>query len=479
MSSLLNVEFDVSRSLRSSPVSDLGSNEVLGKTMPSSPPSSSTPSQRRNKPTFRRLTHRASNIEHLGLPLISLPGQKASGPSQRRLLDFQDPIKVGARNSTNKWKILEPRWSRDSLLQRVGKGGSLSNLVESKARMNERKHSDLDLWQNRSVTNRSNLETDFGLRTSRSSRSVVDTEGFKPMVSARNKLSAITFLLSDSIPAYGSVKSESSKKEDQCVAVSATEIRKSEKDSTVTLNPVNLRGQNSLKKKVLLLETGAKFSSKINVKSPAQDETRPTVDCQLPLPPNIIVIKDSDESDDQEPATPATTDTISLNGNTVANGQSRPEEMTNIGFGTLDEKSPEVEPVRSNGDNVVKPVLKRAGWRPPKREATKIKRTRAKPIRSAELPKNNAAGGELDIAPVDLLASPQELSRSASGRLRDREATIVSQATNNSVDHRLLIRVLSGDLTDIPPVPCHVVRIFTSSTFTGKFFSKLINETLS
>lgn len=466
MSSLLNVEFDVSRSLRSSPISDLGSNEVLGKTMPPSPPSSSTLSQRRNKPTFRRLTHRASNIEHLGLPLISLPGQKASGPSQRRLLDFQDPIKVSARNSTNKWKILEPRRSRDSLLQRVDNGGSLSNLVDSKARINERKHSDLDLWQNRSVANRSNLDIDFTLRTS---RSVLDTEGFKPMVSARNKLSAITFLLSDSIPAYGSLKSESSKKEDQCVTVSATEIRKSEKDYTVTLNPVNLRGQNSLKKKVLLLETGAKFSSKINVKSPAQDKTRPTVDSQLPLPPNIIVIKDSDESDDQKPATPATTVTISLNGNTVANEPFMPEEMTNIGLGTLDGKSSEVEPMRSNAVNVVKPVLKRAGWRAAKREATKIKRTRAKPIRSAELPQNNATSGELDIAPVDLHASPQEPSGSSSGRLRDREATTVSQEANNSVDHRL-IRVLSGDLTDIPPVPCHVVRIFTSSTFTGKCF---------
>lgn len=37
----------------------------------------------------------------------------------------------------------------------------------------------------------------------------------------------------------------------------------------------------------------------------------------------------------------------------------------------------------------------------------------------------------------------------------------------NVVDQRL-VRVLSGDLSDLPHLPCHVVRIFTSSTFTGK-----------
>src|SRR6218665_240144 len=460
MSSQLNAEFDVSRSLRSSSVSDIGSNEVPGKTAPPSSPSSSPLSpllRRRSKPTLRRLTHRTSNIEYL--PRIPMPGQKASGSIQRLSLDFQDPIK--GKMPTTTWRMLQPRRSKDSLLQKDNRNSQFLNLIDAKASISEGKHSDLEMCQNRSLANRSNTEIDFGLRAS---RSMIDTEGFKPLLATRNKMSAITsFLQLDSIPVHDSVRSESSKMEDQDATVSAKEIRKLERDCTTILNPANLRGQKRRNKTILLLDAEAMLSPKINTKPFARDGTRQAIDCQLPLPPSIVVIKESEESDDQEPDTPTTTHTKLLNENNVL---VMAEDMANIGHGSPDEKCSEAGLTRSNEDNVTNPVLKKVGWRAAKRETTKIKRTHAKPLRSADPPQNNEASAELwDVAPFDLHAVSREPSRT-SERLRDGEATTVGQETINSVDQRL-VRVLSGVLTDLPPVTCHVVRIFTSSTFTG------------
>lgn len=46
------------------------------------------------------------------------------------------------------------------------------------------------------------------------------------------------------------------------------------------------------------------------------------------------------------------------------------------------------------------------------------------------------------------------------------------QVQRSTMDDRTVDTIFQGSLENLPPVSSKIVRIFTSSTFTGKFWSK-------